>query len=59
MYVLELYILVMLQGWRLQRVRKGVVPYEAYSEVMPCCKAQWLVDKRETIKEQSRNKREA
>jgi len=42
-----------------QRVRKGVVPHEAYSEVMPHCKAQWPVDKRRTIKNQSRNKREA
>jgi len=25
-----------------------VVPYEVYNEVMPCCKAQWPVNKRGT-----------
>ena len=51
MYLLELYILVVLQKWGLQQVRKKGSPHEVYSEVIPCCKAQWPVDKKRTIKE--------
>ena len=52
MYSLELYILVVLQGWGLQRVRKEVVSHEAYNKVLPCCKAQWPVEYQRKIKEE-------
>ena len=43
------YILIVVQQLGLQQVRKGIVPHEVYNKVLPCCKAQWPVDKRRTI----------
>jgi len=38
------YILIVVQELGLQRVRKGVVPHEAYNVALPYCKAQWPVE---------------
>ena len=46
------YILFVVQELGLQRVREGVVPHEAYSVVLPHCKAQWPVEYQREIKEE-------
>jgi len=46
------YILIVVQDLGLQRVRKGMVPHEAYNEVLPYCKVQWPVEYRRKIKEE-------
>jgi len=38
------YILIVVQELGLQRVRKGMVPHEAYNVALPHCKAQWPVE---------------
>ena len=46
------YILIVVQELGLQRVRKGIVPHEAYNVVLPRCKAQWPVEYQREIKEE-------
>jgi len=45
------YILIVVQELGLQRVRKGMILYEVYNEVLPRCKAQWPVEYQRKIKE--------
>jgi len=46
------YILIVVQELGLQRVRKGIVPHEAYNVMLPRCKAQWPVEYQREIKEE-------
>jgi len=46
------YILIVVQELGLQRVRKGMVPHEAYNVVLPRCKAQWPVEYQRETKEE-------
>jgi len=46
------YILIVVYELELQRVRKGIVPHEAYNEVLPHCKTQWPVNYQRKIEEE-------
>jgi len=46
------YILIVVQELGLQRVRKGMVPHEAYNVVLLHCKGQWPVEYQRNMKKE-------